>query len=151
MFISSAKTETKILKYRRKKQFKWFLLHVFSFFSHWRKKLEFFSINISINNLQSEIEKSLMFKQIKLMMKFMQTIMSCSKKTISNESENLKTAMMWNLSENLHKKISIFLMYLFVTIFNFVWFFVSFRISSVMIWIHNNLKRKTEKIYYCQL
>ena len=42
-------------------------------------------------------------------MKFMQTVMSCRKKTISDESEDSKAAAAQNLSENLHRKISIFL------------------------------------------
>ena len=72
------------------------------------------------NHLQSEIEKSLTSEQIRSMMKFMQTIMSCRRKTISDESENLKAAAAQNLSENLHRKISIFLMYLSATIFSFI-------------------------------
>ena len=84
-------------------------------------------------------------------MKFMQTIMSCRKEIISDEFENSKTMTAQNLSENLCRKIFIFLMYLSAIIFSFIWFSVLFRISFVMIWIHNNLKKKTEEIYYYQL
>ena len=53
-------------------------------------------------------------------MKFMQTIMSCKKKTISDKSENLKAAAAQDLSENLHRKIFTFLMYLSAITLNFV-------------------------------
>ena len=86
-----------------------------------------------------------MSEQIRLMMKFMQTVMSCRKETISDKLKDLKAVTVQNLSENLHRKISIFLMYLSATIFSSVWLSVLFRISSVMIWICNNLKKKMRK------
>ena len=105
MFISSVKAETRVLKYRKKmitfqlwvKKIEFFefcslnnFFYAFSFFSYQKKKLEFFSTDVLINHLQSEIEESLASEQIRSMMKFMWAVMSYKKETISDKLKNLE-------------------------------------------------------------